>query len=221
LEYWLRLSLGYCNTKDNPLQTSGFPIKLQTLLLANILIPRFRTGGFSIEKTYKGHSPEPPTLVVKWMETPSRDVTWLRSDAFLKNHQWPYNLKRNGSKFSEATRLFSIPPYSPGNPPLTAGAGARGDGVAKQMDLGPRWEPGPPPESSAACLQHAALRVVPEQQSIHIPPAHPSSRCESAPCSRVSAMLTLRSGAACAGVYLDSARSRCVQTRRWLPCMCL
>ncbi len=29
----------------------------------------FRTGGFSIEKTYKGHSPEPPTLVVKWMET--------------------------------------------------------------------------------------------------------------------------------------------------------
>ena len=24
-----------------------------------------RTGGFSIEKTYKGHSPEPPTLVVK------------------------------------------------------------------------------------------------------------------------------------------------------------
>ena len=30
---------------------------------------RNRTGGFSIEKTYKGHSPEPPTLVVKWMET--------------------------------------------------------------------------------------------------------------------------------------------------------
>ena len=36
-----------------------------------------RTGGFSIEKTYKGHSPEPPTLVVKQMETLSRDVTWL------------------------------------------------------------------------------------------------------------------------------------------------
>jgi hypothetical protein len=28
LESWLRLSLVYCNTKDNPLQTSGFPIKL-------------------------------------------------------------------------------------------------------------------------------------------------------------------------------------------------
>ena len=28
LEYWLRLFLVYCNTKDNPLQTSGFPIKL-------------------------------------------------------------------------------------------------------------------------------------------------------------------------------------------------
>jgi hypothetical protein len=28
LEYWLRLSLVYCNTKDNPLQTNGFPIKV-------------------------------------------------------------------------------------------------------------------------------------------------------------------------------------------------
>jgi hypothetical protein len=28
LEYWLRPSLVYCNTKDNPLQTNGFPIKL-------------------------------------------------------------------------------------------------------------------------------------------------------------------------------------------------
>ena len=27
LEYWLRLSLVYCNTKDKPLQTSAFPIK--------------------------------------------------------------------------------------------------------------------------------------------------------------------------------------------------
>jgi hypothetical protein len=26
----------------------------------------YRTGGFSIEKTYKGHSPEPPTLVVHY-----------------------------------------------------------------------------------------------------------------------------------------------------------
>jgi len=43
------------------------------------------TGGFSIEKTFKGHPPEPPTLVVMWMETLSRDITWLRSDA-LKNH---------------------------------------------------------------------------------------------------------------------------------------
>ena len=28
LESWLRLFLVYCNTKDNPLQTSGFPINL-------------------------------------------------------------------------------------------------------------------------------------------------------------------------------------------------
>ncbi len=42
----------------------------------------YRTGGVSIEKTYKGHSPEPPILVVKWMATLSRDITWLRSDAF-------------------------------------------------------------------------------------------------------------------------------------------
>jgi hypothetical protein len=28
LESWLRLSLVYCNTKDNPLQTSGFPINV-------------------------------------------------------------------------------------------------------------------------------------------------------------------------------------------------
>ena len=42
----------------------------------------FRTGGSSIKTNYKGHSPDPPTLVVKWMETLSRDVTWLRSDAF-------------------------------------------------------------------------------------------------------------------------------------------
>jgi hypothetical protein len=41
-------------------------------------------NGSSIKKTYKGHSQEPPTLVVKWMETLSRDVTWLRSDAFKK-----------------------------------------------------------------------------------------------------------------------------------------
>ena len=44
--------------------------------------------------------------------------------------------------------------------PLPVAAGARGDGVAKQIDLGPRWDPGPPPERSAACLQRAALRVV-------------------------------------------------------------
>jgi hypothetical protein len=29
LESLLRLFLVYCNTKDNPLQTSGFPIKVQ------------------------------------------------------------------------------------------------------------------------------------------------------------------------------------------------
>ena len=149
------------------------------------------------------------------METLSRDVTWLRSDAFLKNHRSPDNLKRNCSKFSEATLFVSIPPYSRCNPALPVAAGARGDGVAKQIDLGPRWEPGPPPERSAACLQRAALRVVPEQQSIHIPGVR--VRRAHALC----AMLTLRRGDACAGVYLDSARSRCVQTRRWLPCMCL
>jgi hypothetical protein len=42
-------------------------------------------GGSSIiKKDYKGHSPEPPTLVVKCKETLSRDVTLLRSDAFKK-----------------------------------------------------------------------------------------------------------------------------------------
>ena len=40
------------------------------------------TGGSSIKKSYKGHSQDPPTLVVKCKETLSRDVTWLRSDAF-------------------------------------------------------------------------------------------------------------------------------------------
>jgi hypothetical protein len=157
-----------------------------------------RTGGSFIEKSNKGHSPELPTLVVKWMETLSRDVTWLRSDAFLKNHRSPDNLKRNCSKFSEATLLSASLPTRPATlPSLPKGAGARGDGVAKQIDLGPRWEPGPPPERSAACLQRAALRVVPEQQSIHIPPARPSSRCESAPCSR----------ALC---YADPSPRRCV-----------
>jgi hypothetical protein len=157
-----------------------------------------RTGGSFIEKSNKGHSPELPTLVVKWMETLSRDVTWLRSDAFLKNHRSPENLNRNCSKFSEATLLSASLPTRPATlPSLPKGAGARGDGVAKQIDLGPRWEPGPPPERSAACLQRAALRVVPEQQSIHIPPARPSSRCESAPCSR----------ALC---YADPSPRRCV-----------
>jgi hypothetical protein len=143
-----------------------------------------RTGGSFIEKSNKGHSPEPPTLVVKWMETLSRDVTWLRSDAFLKNHRSPDNLKRNCSKFSEATLFVSIPPYPCCNPALPVAAGARGDGVAKQIDLGPRWDPRPPPERSVACRHRAALRVVPEQQSIPSPPARLSSRCESAPCSR-------------------------------------
>ena len=26
----------------------------------------YRTGGSGIKKNYKGHSPDPPTLVVKW-----------------------------------------------------------------------------------------------------------------------------------------------------------
>ena len=124
--------------------------------------PACRTGGSSIKKTYKGHSQDPPTLVVKWMETLSRDVTWLRSDAFLKNHRSPDNLKRNCSKFSEATLFVSIPPYPCCNPALPVAAGARGDGVAKQIDLGPRWDPRPPPERSVACRHRAALRVEPE-----------------------------------------------------------
>ena len=41
------------------------------------------------------------------METLSRDVTWLRSDAFSKNLQRLDHLKRNGSKFSEATGIDS------------------------------------------------------------------------------------------------------------------
>ena len=126
---------------------------------------------FSIKKTYKGHSQDPPTLVVKWMETLSRDVTWLRSDAFKKISCGA------GSFKTKRFEIFSIDPLCHHPPPLPVGAGARGDGVAKQIDLGPRWDPGPPPERSVACRHRAALRVVPEQQSIPSPPARPSSRC--------------------------------------------
>jgi hypothetical protein len=35
-ESLLRLFLVYCNTKDNPLQTSGFPIKVPKTVLAKI-----------------------------------------------------------------------------------------------------------------------------------------------------------------------------------------
>jgi hypothetical protein len=35
-----------------------------------------------VQRANKGHSQDPPILVVKWMATLSRDVTWLRSDAF-------------------------------------------------------------------------------------------------------------------------------------------
>jgi hypothetical protein len=53
--------------------------------LVVITAPAARTGGSSIKKIYKGHSQDPPpTLVVKCKETLSRDVTWLRSDAFTK-----------------------------------------------------------------------------------------------------------------------------------------
>jgi hypothetical protein len=46
LEYWLRLSLVYCNTKDNPLQTSGFPINLVLFLHPK----RFRVLDLGSEK---------------------------------------------------------------------------------------------------------------------------------------------------------------------------
>ncbi len=45
--------------------------------------PARRTGS-SIKKFYKGHSQDPPTLVVKCKETLSRDVTWLRSIALWR-----------------------------------------------------------------------------------------------------------------------------------------
>ena len=42
------------------------------------------TGGSSIKKSFKGHSPDPPTLVVKWMGTLSRDVTCYGAMFFKK-----------------------------------------------------------------------------------------------------------------------------------------
>ena len=56
---------------------------------------------------------------------------------------------------------YSAPPCPP-LAGLPVAAGARGDGVAKQIDLGPRWDPRPPPERSVACRHRAALRVEPE-----------------------------------------------------------
>jgi hypothetical protein len=35
------------------------------VLCRGSVFPTSRTGGFSIEKTYKGHSPEPPILVFR------------------------------------------------------------------------------------------------------------------------------------------------------------
>jgi hypothetical protein len=63
------------------------------------------------KKIYKGHSPEPPKLVVKCKETLSRDVTWLRSDAFKKICCWA-GLFKIQRKFSEAT----LSPQSPSPP---------------------------------------------------------------------------------------------------------
>ena len=159
--------------------------------------------------------------MVKWMETLSRDVTWLRSDAFLKNHRSPDNLKRNCSKFSEATLLSASLPTRPATLPSLP-APAQGATA---------WR-------SRLILAHAGNRAHPPSAPWHACNAPLSASCPSnsrstsrrrarRPGVRVRrahalcAMLTLRRGDACAGVYLDSARSRCVQTRRWLPCMCL
>ena len=182
----------------------------------------YRTGGSFIEKTYKGHSPEPPTLVVKWMETLSRDVTWLRSDAFLKNHRSPDNLKRNCSKFLKRPSCQHPSLLARQPSPHCQRAPAQGATA---------WR-------SRLILDHAGNRAHPPSAPRHACNALLSASCPSnsrstsrrrarRPGVRVRrahalcAMLTLRRGDACAGVYLDSARSRCVQTRRWLPCMCL
>ena len=156
------------------------------------------------------------------METLSRDITWLRKDAFLKNHRSPDNLKRNCSKFSEATLLSASLPTRAATPPHCQRAPAQGATA---------WR-------SRLILDHAGNRAHPPSAPRHSCNAPLSASCPSnsrstsrrrarRPGVRVRrahalcAMLTLRRGDACAGVYLDSARSRCVQTRRWLPCMCL
>jgi hypothetical protein len=87
--------------------------------------PLYHTGGSSIKKNYKGHSQDPPTLVVKCKETLSRGygAMLLKKSAAGLDY-----LKCNVSKFSEATLAGARRP----------GAGARGHGVEKQIDLGPR-----------------------------------------------------------------------------------
>jgi len=135
------------------------------------------------------------------------------------------NLKRNCSKFSEATLFVSIPPYSLCNPP---------------RPLPCQWPPaqGATEWRSRFILDHAGTQAHPPSAQRHACNAPLSASCPSnsrSPSRRsarrpgvrvrrahaLCVMLTLRRGAACAGVYLDSTRSRCVQTRRWLPsCVC-
>jgi hypothetical protein len=40
LESWLRLFLVYCNTKDKPLQTSAFPIKVSYIIQPDLIVNR-------------------------------------------------------------------------------------------------------------------------------------------------------------------------------------
>ena len=180
-----------------------------------------RTGGSSIKKTYKGHSQDPPKPVVKWMETLSRDITWLRSDAFKKISCGA------GSFKTKRFEIFSIDPLCH-HPSL---------GYSR---LPCQWAPaqGATAWRIRLILDHAGTRAHPPSAPWHAATAPLSASCPSnsrSPAHRrarrpgvrvrrahaLCAVLTLLRGDVCAGVYLDSARSRCVQTRRWLPCMCL
>ena len=143
---------------------------------------------------------------------------------FCKTSPSPDNLKRNCSKFSEATLVSISHPSLLARQPSPHCQRAPAQGATA-------WR-------SRLILDHAGNRAHPPSAPRHACNAPLSASCPSnsrstsrrrarRPGVRVRrvhalcAMLTLRRGAACAGVYLDSARSRCVQTRRWLPCMCL
>ena len=170
------------------------------------------------------------------------DVTWLRSDAFLKNHRSPDNLKRNCSKFSTwratwrkrcVATLCARSQTSPRCPWIRMLV----DPIPSQAC---RWPPaqGATAWRSRLISDHAGTRAHPPSAPWHAATAPLSASCPSnsrSPAHRracrpgvrvrrahaLCAVLTLRRGDVCAGVYLDSARSRWAQTRRWLPCKCL